>query len=186
MKSLVRLVQREAERKLGVPADYLGFMGESSFSGFLKFLLLLPLAGHRRRADPALAHAVRLVATQHEDCGPCVQIAVNAALAERMDPEAIRAVLERRLERLPEKVALAVRFAEGVLLRDGSEEAARDEIARQLGASVLTELSLAIASARVFPTVKRGLGFARSCSLVEVSVEPRRRRQPGGDPSARG
>ncbi len=85
MRFFVRLVQRAAERRLRVPADYLDQMGRSSFSGFLKFLLFLPLAGHRRRS----------------------------------------------------------------------------------------ELSLAIASARVFPTVKRGLGFARSCSLVEIAVEPR-------------
>ena len=39
---------------------------------------------------------------------------------------------------------------------------------------VVTELSLAIATARVFPSLKRGLGFARSCSLVDVAVEPRR------------
>ena len=101
MKAFVRLVQREAERKLRVPADYLGRMGESSFSGFLKFLMFLPLAAHRRRSDPALAHAVRIVATQHEDCGPCVQIAVNAALDDGMEPQAIRAVLNRKHEQMP-------------------------------------------------------------------------------------
>jgi len=172
MKAFVRLVQRQAERKLRVPADYLGRMGESSFSGFLKFLMFLPLARHRRRTDRALAHAARIVATQHEDCGPCVQIAVNVALDEGMDPQAILAVLGRDHERMEGALALVVRFAEGVLARDGSEEAARREIEARFGATVLTELSLAIATARVFPTVKRGLGFARSCSLTRIAVEP--------------
>lgn len=174
MRAFVRLVQRKAERKLRVPADYLGRMGESSFSGFLRFLMFLPLAAYRRRSDPALVHAVRIVATQHEDCGPCVQIAVNAALDDGMEPQAIRAVLDRSHELMPGTLSLVVRFAEGVLARDGSEEESRNEIERQLGATVLTELSLAIASARVFPTVKRGLGFARSCSLVKVAVQARR------------
>ena len=160
---------------LSGPADYLGRIGESSFSGFLKFLLFLPLAAHRRRSDPGLVHGVRIVATQHEDCGPCVQIAVNAALDDGMEPPAIRAVLDRNHEQMPGALSLAVRFAEGVLAKDGSEEAARDEIESQLGATVLTELSLAIASARVFPTIKRALGFARSCSLVKVEVATRRR-----------
>jgi len=176
VRAFVRLVQREAERKLRVPADYLGVLGESSLSGFLKFLMILPLAAHRRRADPALVHAARIVATQHEDCGPCVQIAVNAALDEGVGPDEVRAVLDRNRGQMSAAVSLAVRFAEGVLARDGSEEAARDEIERELGATVLAELSLAIASARVFPTVKRGLGFARSCSLVPVTVEARPRR----------
>lgn len=149
-------------------------MGESSFSGFVKFLMFLPLAEHRRKSDPAMLHAVRIVATQHEDCGPCVQIAVNAALDDGMEPRAVRAILDRDRGRMPGGVSLAVRFAEGVLARDGSEDTPRSEIESQLGATVLTELSLAIATARVFPTVKRGLGFARSCSLVNVEVERRR------------
>ena len=119
----------------------------------LKFLLFLPLAAHRRRSDPGLVHGVRIVATQHEDCGPCVQIAVNAALDDGMEPPAIRAVLDRNHGQMPGALSLAVRFAEGVLAKDGSEEAARDEIESQLGATVLTELSLAIASTRVFPTI---------------------------------
>lgn len=175
MRALVRLIQRQAERRLRVPADYIGRMGESSFTGFLKFLVFLPLAGHRRRADPLLVHAVRIVATQHEDCGPCVQIAVNAALDDGVEPGDLKAVLDRERDRMPDALSLVVRFAEGVLARDGSEEAAREEIEARLGATVLTELSLAIATARVFPTIKRGLGFARSCSRVELSLEPRRR-----------
>jgi hypothetical protein len=103
-----------------------------------------------------------------------VQIAVNAALDDGMDPEAIRAVLRGDPERMPASVSLVVRFAKGVLAMDGSEESVRTEIATQFGPTVLTELSLAIATARVFPTVKRGLGFARSCSVVAVAVEPRR------------
>jgi hypothetical protein len=149
-------------------------MGETSFSGFAKFLLVLPLAAHGCKANRALAHAARIVATQHEDCGPCVQIAVNAALDDGIDPQAIRGVLDRDHQRLPPPVSLAVRFAEGVLARDGSEDVTRRQIEEQLGPRFLTELALAIASARVFPTVKRGLGFARSCSLVSIAVEPRR------------
>ncbi len=175
MNAFVRLVQRGAERKLRVPADYIGRMGETSFSGFLKFLGFLPVAGHRRKADKAVAHAVKVVATQHEDCGPCVQIAVNAALDEGVEPQMIRALLKRDHDELPSDVSLAVRFAEGVLANDGSEDAPRRQIESRLGSTVLTELCLGIATARVFPTIKRGMGFAKSCSLIDIEVEPLRR-----------
>lgn len=178
MKALVRFVQRLAERQLQVPADYLRQLGDTSFSGFLKFLMILPAAAHRRRSDPALVHAVRIAATQDEDCGPCVQIAVNAAIDDGVDPDIIKAVLDRNHDQMPKEVALVLRFAGGVLARDGSEEEARDEIVKQLGQTVVTELSLAIATARVFPALKRGLGFARSCALVEVAVESRRKGRP--------
>lgn len=181
MKALVRLVQRQAERRLRVPADYLRQLGDTSFPGFLKFLLILPAAAHRRRSDPVLVHAVRIVATQAEDCGPCVQIAVNAAIDDGIEPGIIRAVLDRNHDQLPQAAALVLRFADGVLAKDGSEEEPRNEIVRQLGQTVVAELSLAIATARVFPSLKRGLGFARSCALVEVAVEPR----PQGRPTMR-
>lgn len=38
------------------------------------------------------------------------------------------------------------------------------------GEEGLVELALAIASARVFPVTKRALGYALSCSKVEVRV----------------
>ena len=178
MKAFVRFVQRQAERRLRVPADYLQQLGDTSFSGFLKFLMFLPAAAHRRRSDPVLVHAVRIVATQEEDCGPCVQIAVNAAIDDGVEPDIIRAILDRNHDQLPKAVALVLKFAEGVLAKDGSEEEPRNEIVRQLGQTVVTELSLGIATARVFPSLKRGLGFARSCALVEVTVESRRKGRP--------
>lgn len=173
-RALVRRVQREAERKLRVPADYLGRLGDTSFTGFLKFLMFLPVSQHRRDARAELLSAARIVATQHEDCGPCVQIAVNVALSARIDPTVIRAVLDRNHGAMPPDVSLVVRFADGVLAKDGSEAAPRDEIVLRFGATVLSELSLAIATARVFPTLKRGLGYAQSCSLVKLDLEPRR------------
>lgn len=177
MKAIVRFVQREVERRLSVRADYLGALGEASFSGFLKFLLFLPAAGHRSRTSAVLIHAVKIVATKEEDCGPCVQMAVNAALDDGVAPDIVSAVLRREKHQMPEDVALVVTFAETVLSRDGSDDAPREEIRLRIGPSAVAELSLAIATARVFPTLKRGLGFARSCSLAQVRVEPQHSRR---------
>jgi hypothetical protein len=44
----------------------------------------------------------------------------------------------------------------------------RESLRARLGEEALIELSFAIAAARVFPTVKRGLGYATSCALVEL------------------
>lgn len=57
-----------------------------------------------------------------------------------------------------------------MLAGDGSDEAVRHEIETRFGATVLAELVLAIASARVSPTVKRGLGLALSCSSAADSM----------------
>ncbi len=172
MKAFVRFVQRRAEKRLRVPADYMGRLGESSFLGLIKFLMFLPLAGHRRKSDPRMIHAVRLVATGHEDCGTCVQIVVNAAHDAGVEGQIIRDVLKRNHEMLPSDVSMAVRFSDSVLANDGSDEAMRCEIESKFGATVLAELALAIASARVFPTLKRGLGLAKSCAVVKIEIDP--------------
>jgi hypothetical protein len=53
---------------------------------------------------------------------------------------------------------------------DGSEYEPRQKILARYGATTLAELSLAIASARVFPTIKRGLGHSVSCGAVRRAV----------------
>ena len=74
---------------------------------------------------------------------------------------------------MPDAVSLVVRFAEGVLARDEPERGPREQIEGKLGAAVLTEVSLAVATGTVFSTLKRRLGFATSCSLAEVEVNPK-------------
>jgi len=175
MRLLARAAQKGAEKKFGVPADYIGQMGETSTSGFLKFLLFLPLAAHRRKLPLDLSHAARITASRHEDCGTCVQIAVNVAGKEGMSPAFLEAVLGDRPGELSEDVTLVIEFTRAVLRADGSEEALRERLESRLGPTQITELCLAIATARVFPTIKRGLGFAKSCSLVGVRVAGRER-----------
>ena len=52
----------------------------------------------------------------------------------------------------------------------GDEAKLRESLREQYGDEALVELAMGIARARVFPTVKRALGYATSCALVEVRV----------------
>jgi alkylhydroperoxidase family enzyme len=171
MRAIVRLVQQAAERRMRVPADYIGRIGETSFSGFLKFLLFMPLAGHRKSCPAVLLHVARIVTAQHEDCGACVQTTVNLALDNGVDADTIRAVLARKQQDLSADIVLIIKFVESVLANDGTDNDLRVQVERTLGAKALTELALALASARVFPTLKRALGFAQSCSLIQVDIK---------------
>lgn len=171
MRFLVQWIRGAVESRLRVPADYLTTLGEATFAGFLKFVLFLPLSGHRGDTAAEWLHAARLVAFQHEDCGTCLQAAIHVALDEGVSPQAIAAVLDRDFAKMTVPVSLAVRFSEGLAAMDGSEQAAREEIRGRLGDAVLADLSLAIASARVFPTLKRGLGHGASCSVARPVIQ---------------
>lgn len=170
MRVLVEWIRRAVEARLRVPTAYITELGEATFSGFIKFVLFLPLAGHRGRTEGTLVHVARLVTFRHEDCGSCLQGAINVALDEGVAPSSIAAVLDGDHSTMPLAMSLIVRFTEGVLAMDGSECGPRQEILDRYGPTTLGELSLAIASARVFPTIKRGLGHSGSCAAVKPTV----------------
>ena len=50
------------------------------------------------------------------------------------------------------------------------DDTLRETLRKRYGEHGLIELAYAIASSRIPPTVKRGLGYAKSCSLVAVEV----------------
>ncbi|MBI3863124.1 MAG: hypothetical protein HY290_14635 [Planctomycetia bacterium] len=159
-----------AEKTLGVPLDYCRFMIRTSLRASFKFAKFLAVDEYRRVLPPGPCYVARIVATRHEDCGTCVQIAVNQARKAGLPPELLRAVLDGKLDALPEELSEAYRFAEAVVTANGEEDVWRERIRQRHGDEGLIEMALAIATCRVFPTVKRALGYAVSCSAVEVRV----------------
>ncbi|HEV3121276.1 MAG TPA: hypothetical protein VGY53_05215, partial [Isosphaeraceae bacterium] len=80
------------------------------------------------------------------------------------------AVLDRRLDDLPDDLAEVYRFTEAVLERNGQDGPLRERMREHYGEEGLVELALAIASCRVFPATKWAMGYAVSCERVEVHV----------------
>src|SRR5262249_48919337 len=153
-------------KKLGVPLHYARHILRVSLRAFFKFLKILPLAEYRRSLPPELFYAARIVAARQDDCGDCVQTAVNQARNAGIGPRLLQAVLAGRMEELPDEVADACRFASAVLTANGTEDTLRERIRQRHGEEALVELALAIAVGRIFPTVKRALGHANTCARV--------------------
>jgi alkylhydroperoxidase family enzyme len=160
-----------AERQLGVPVDYLREMYRDARGAFFKFAKFPAIAGYRKKL-PKEAHAVgALVASRSADCGPCLQIGVNLARKEGVSPDIIRAVLERRPEDLDPPLADIYHFASSVVNEvPADEETLRARIIERFGKEASIELALVLATARVFPNLKRAMGHAISCSKVEIKM----------------
>ena len=172
MRSLAHRAIDSAERDLGSSLEYLRDIADASLPAFVKFSLFTPLAQHRSVLPPAPYHLARIVATQHEDCGTCLQIEVTNAIRAGVAEAHVRAVAENEADALPDDLAEVVRYAEAVA--EGDDDAAlREALRARYGEAGLVELALGIAAARVFPTVKRALGHAVACSLVPLSYERR-------------
>jgi alkylhydroperoxidase family enzyme len=137
---------------------------------FWQFTKVAKVASYRSKLPAAPFHVARLVAVKHQDCGPCVQTVVNLAKEDGVEPAVLKAALAGKVEDLPETLGDVYRFAEAVAARTGEEEPFRERLRKVFGEEAMVELALAIATCQVFPILKRGLGHAKSCSLVKVEV----------------
>ncbi|WP_332771853.1 hypothetical protein [Phenylobacterium sp.] len=165
------------ERTWGYDASYMRHVLRASPATFLKFGFLTQLVD--RKAAPAAALAAAGIAgTLAEDCGPCTQISVDMAAAGGVKPQVLRAILAGDEAAMGEDAALGWRFAQASLARDmEAADPLRDEIVRRWGDRGLVAASMAITTARMYPTLKYALGYGKACSRVTVAGEPAPLRQ---------
>jgi hypothetical protein len=161
---------RVSERATGESVDFLRDMFRASASSVFKFGLFLPLANHRATAPLDAYYVARLVAVMREDCGPCLQTIITYALRDNVSRELIRATMRGDTEALGEPLATVHRYVEAVVDCDPDAADLAMTVAEIYGERALVDLALAIATTRVFPTVKRGLGYARSCATTAIDV----------------
>jgi len=155
------------EKKLGESMDYLRHIVEVSPAAFLRFASIMPFANSRKSLPKEAWFSAHIVTLQHEDCGPCLQIAVNLARQQGVSTNLIQVVLDRRFGDLTDDIGDVCAFTKSVV--EGSDdETLREKLRTRFGDLALIELSFAIASARIPPTVKRSLGYAKSCRVVEI------------------
>jgi hypothetical protein len=154
------------ERSLGEDAGYMRDIAAVSGKAFRGFVRLSRFAGYHRHAAGDLVHLARLGAMTGEDCGPCLRIAFKMAKRDGVAEPLLRAALAGGYA-LSGDQARAFFFGRSISTGDVM---AADELGGAIeaahGRKVRTELALAAATTRVFPAVKRGLGYARSCALT--------------------
>jgi AhpD family alkylhydroperoxidase len=156
-----------------VNMDYAYHLRDVAPSRLWRFSAIKIVEGSRKYTPAGPYHAAGISAALTEDCGPCVQIHVNLALKDGVDADVLRALALRRLDKVPEDVALAFRYGEAVS-QGVMADALRDQIRARWGELGLIELAFAIATARFYPALKRGMGYAHTCERVVVgdSVTP--------------
>jgi len=168
IKNLANNALKKFAERYDYAVDYLQYLLQKDGWAFLKFSFMQGISNHRRSVPMAPYYAAKICTTMWEDCGPCVQLVVNMALEAKVQPQFVRAIVDKNLEQLPEEIILVMRFTEAVLARSAEVSDLREEVCSIWGDAGLVTLGLAIATSRVYPTLKYSLGFAKSCSRVEV------------------
>jgi hypothetical protein len=164
---LARQIDR-MERQWGYDASYMRVVLAASPATFLKFGFVTGLVERKAAPGAALA-AAGIAGALAEDCGPCTQIGVDMAAASGVEPEILRAILAGDEAAMGEAAALAWRFARASLARDMiAADPLRDEIVRRWGDKGLVAVSMALTTARMYPTLKYALGYGKACAKVTV------------------
>jgi len=172
LKAIFRNQIRKFEKQWGYDAAYMHDLLEAGTGTFFRFSFV-PALGRGRDAPAEAMAAAGIVGTLAEDCGPCTQISVDIATANGVAPEVLRAILAGDRAAMGEAAALGYDFARAVLDRhlEDSDEV-REEIVRRWGKKAVVALSLALTTARMYPTLKYGLGHGKACSRVIVAGAP--------------
>jgi alkylhydroperoxidase family enzyme len=158
------------EKKLGESMEYLRHIVDTSPTAFLRFASIMPFANSRKVLPKEAWYVAQIVSLQQEDCGPCLQITVNLAQKDRVDADMIRTVLDGNKSQLSGELADVYNFAQSIANSDTNLDALRESLRLRYGDRGLIELAYAIASSRIPPTVKRVLGYAKSCHEVTIKT----------------
>lgn len=166
---MTRLI-RNMERRYSYDAAYMHEILDTSPRAMVKLLLAQGMNLHHEGLPQPAWHAARIVTASHEDCGPCTQLVVDFALAAGVERDVLRAVVAGDYQRLPADALLGARFAEAVLA-NADTGPVRNEVMQRFGRQGVVSLAYAIAFTRVYPTLKRAMGYAHTCQHVIVDGE---------------
>jgi alkylhydroperoxidase/carboxymuconolactone decarboxylase family protein YurZ len=160
---------REFEAHYKYDGTFMRELLEHSPVGLAKFNSFLPLSAHREKLSPEYYWVAKLATMQVEDCGECLQLNVRMALEAGVSKGLVRAAIQGGNE-LPENLKDVYLYAKSVANHELVENELMGRIEARYDKGSLLEFGLCIASAKVFPTIKRALGYTKACSLIEIEV----------------
>ncbi len=158
------------EDRYSYDATYLKEMLRSAPEAYQVFSGFLPMAQFRLDAEPDIYFTARITAFLEVDCGPCLQLAIRKAQEAGLSEELIRKILQAD-EPMSPLLETVRRFAHALLAGAPECDQLREDLLNQLGESTVVEVAFGVASAQVFPVIKRAMGHYRSCSATPLQIE---------------
>lgn len=161
-----KFIERFGER-YHYNVDYMRFMLDASPRAFFKFTKVMGLSQHSESAPIPALFAARIMGAVTEDCGSCVQLVVDMAREAGVTGDDIGALLRRDLAAMSPDIAVAFEFADAILSRS-EDDAARETVRLRWGDKGVVDLTIALQASRLYPMMKAGLGFAKTCQRIDV------------------
>lgn len=164
MKKMFEKIILRSEHDTGYPADYLRDILDASSMGFFKLMLAMPVVRHRRHADNQLHQLAQLGATQQEACGPCLEVSKAYALKSGLPEDLVNTLLWNP-DQAPELQRAVFFLGRHVAGGAPLDKTLAGILEKAVGKRGQAELTVSAAAVRIFPALKRGLGYADMCAL---------------------
>ena len=164
---IMRRVSAVMRKRYDYDGSYMEEVAAVSNGGALRLMLLPLFSQYRGTAPIDLAAGAAVASTREGDCGPCLQLAVDMALEEGATADDLRRALDGDPAGAGE-VGLGYLFASAAIADREDLPALREKIVARYGEAAVVALSIAAATGRTWPVIKRGLGHGQVCRRVTV------------------
>jgi len=160
---------REFAAHYGYDGTFMRELLEHLPAGLTKFNNFLPLSALIEKLSPEDYWVAKLATMQVEDCGECLQLNVRMAFEAGVSKALVRAAIQGGNE-LPENLKDVCLYAKSVANHELVDNDLMNRIEARYDKGSLLEFGICIATAKVFPTIKRAVGYTKACSLIEIEV----------------
>ncbi len=154
------------EKHYDYDCNYMRKMAQSNPQAFETFVNFLPMGQVGKSLPVEVLWTAKISSMLTEDCGACVQLNIKMALEAGVTQDLVKMIVQSP-EKLSADLSTVYNYARSVSLNIDTFYQYQNKIQEQYSQEQITELALAIASTKIYPTVKRALGDFKSCSLYE-------------------
>ena len=148
--------------------SYMKEMLKENPKAFETFEAFLPMSVFVNKSPKDVIFIAKLTSMKNEDCGACLELNINMAIEAGVNKDIIKEILFNEGKNLAKELKTVYDFS----LKVGNKEDIDEELYANMNSlytkDVIVEIALAIASTKIFPTIKRVLNDIHSCANVKV------------------
>ena len=171
MRALLHALIRKFETARRYDAAYLHEVVDASLRATWRFLSFERMSQHCEGVPKEAWFAARMAATLSEDCGPCTQLIVDEAVRRGVAPRVLSMLLRGQLPEEHGDAAFGFRYGKAVAGKAADASLLAEEAKRRYGERGAVSLAFGVATARVYPALKRGLAHGAVCQALTVGRE---------------
>ena len=160
-----RQALQEFGRHFDYDVGYLLELADASPEAFRAFEAAMPMSRVQKVAPAETVQIANIAGMRAQDCGPCTELCLKIAREAGVAEPVIQGAL-RGGEGLNAEQRDIHDYARAVALNEEMDPELLPRLEARLGKAALAEIAVNLVGMRIYPTLKRALGHAKSCSLI--------------------